>query len=560
MSMQEQPDNDAAFDGLDRLFRNSAEEFEAPYDPVAWQYMRAKLDERDRVVAWGRFLRWGLALLVGLVLFSGGWYRFKQSRAQAVAMTGMVGPSGSPERLVTNTQQIPTKSKSLATATTVNSAPSAQSESSVKRQTPTEPKAATSQFVRHDQPTQAVATQQPEFGQPSPTNSAELNYPNPKNVEPSATGRRLPTDIAGRHTMDQPMQTGVGQRRRLRSPVARQPFLVASTEPVTRNGAGRTMPQRSAITHVSTTGPATSIVRPRKVDLSKDERHQTHLNPDAEPPLADGNSSNTRAVESQSSKIQSGSAALAGSLEEYRIGPVDAMMGRGTLQWPFWAALEAPLLSQPTSKGSAGGDPPRPKPERGLSIRFIAAPDISSVGLRNFTRPGTNFGLLAEYRIASRWVVQAGVMQSRKLYKALPEQYTMPANWRWAVMPTSIDGQCKMLDIPINIRYDAFLRTGKNQTRLFVGSGVTTYIMKNERYDYQFADPNNPLIRYRFWQGNTGRYNLSHLNLSVGYERSLGRRLAVQVEPFAKVPLRGVGQFKVNLFSTGALFSMRYKL
>ena len=76
--MQEQPDNDAAQEGLDRLFRKSAEAFEPPYEPAAWPIMRAKLDEHDRIVAWGWVLRWGLAVMALIVFFSGGWYSYKQ--------------------------------------------------------------------------------------------------------------------------------------------------------------------------------------------------------------------------------------------------------------------------------------------------------------------------------------------------------------------------------------------------------------------------------------------------------------------------------------------------
>lgn len=200
-------------------------------------------------------------------------------------------------------------------------------------------------------------------------------------------------------------------------------------------------------------------------------------------------------------------------------------------------------------------------PEKGLNIRFIFSPDISSIGIQNFTKPGTNFGILAEYQISRRWAVQAGVIQSQKFYKATADQYT--TGWRWTVMPTGIDGQCKMLDVPINLRYNLFLRprgAGRAPARWFASSGVTTYVMKNERYDYVFANPNDPRIRYRYWEGSTGQYRFSNLNLSVGYEQPIGRRLAWQVEPFVKMPLQGIGQFKVRLFSTGIFGSIRYRI
>ena len=205
--------------------------------------------------------------------------------------------------------------------------------------------------------------------------------------------------------------------------------------------------------------------------------------------------------------------------------------------------------------------------QKGLSVRFVVSPDLSAIGLRNFQRPGTNVGLLLEYRLASRWSVQAGVMRSTKVYKALTSQYELPPyTASWNVLPVSVNGRCGMLDIPINLRYDVGLSprlNGQASSRWFVSGGVTTYIMQQEDYIYNYTDEDKPHVYYdnrKEWHGSTGRYNFSQLNVSAGYERALSRRLSWQVEPFVKVPLKGVGYYKINLLSTGAFFSLRYKL
>ncbi|WP_418346595.1 hypothetical protein [Spirosoma montaniterrae] len=202
--------------------------------------------------------------------------------------------------------------------------------------------------------------------------------------------------------------------------------------------------------------------------------------------------------------------------------------------------------------------------ERGLSIRFVVSPDLSAVGLRNFERPGTNIGLMAEYRLATRWSVQAGVLRSTKVYRALPSDYQLPYNYKyWPVKPESISGQCDMLDIPINLRYDVIRRAdadGQVRSRWFVSAGGTSYILNREEYTYNYANPDDPAIRNtNKLIDSTSRYGFSQLNLSVGYERTINRRLSWQVEPFLKMPLKGVGFYKVNLLSTGAFFSVRYK-
>lgn len=198
----------------------------------------------------------------------------------------------------------------------------------------------------------------------------------------------------------------------------------------------------------------------------------------------------------------------------------------------------------------------------GLSLRAMVSPDLSSVGLTNFSRPGTNVGLMLEYQF-HRWHVQAGVLRSVKVYQANESAYEYSAVRQWPVVPSSIDGRCNMLDIPINLRYDVALvprQRALPPSRWFVSAGATTYYMLREDYTYKYDNPADPKIKYRDWTTETGRYGFSQLNLSAGYERAVTQRLFWQVEPFLKVPLKGVGYYKINLLSTGAFFSLRYRL
>jgi hypothetical protein len=233
-------------------------------------------------------------------------------------------------------------------------------------------------------------------------------------------------------------------------------------------------------------------------------------------------------------------------------------------QWAQASSLIDRTVTEPSATGQPAGV--RPPVQTGLSVRFLVSPDLTGIGLRDLSRPGTNVGLLLEYRLAARWSVQAGVIQSSKVYKASTSEYELPPYLKaLRVPPESVDGRCNMLDIPVNLRYDVALRPRSNglmPSRWFVSGGVTTYVMRQEDYNYNYPAgthlyPTTP----KEWHGRTGKwFGLSQLNLSGGYERTLSRRLSWQVEPFVKVPLRGVGYLKVNLLSTGAFFSLRYKL
>ncbi len=65
-------------DQLDGLFRKSAEEFNAPFDPAAWEALRSRLDTHDRLTIGEHLLRWGLPVLLLLFLTGGSWNAHRQ--------------------------------------------------------------------------------------------------------------------------------------------------------------------------------------------------------------------------------------------------------------------------------------------------------------------------------------------------------------------------------------------------------------------------------------------------------------------------------------------------
>jgi hypothetical protein len=50
------------------------------------------------------------------------------------------------------------------------------------------------------------------------------------------------------------------------------------------------------------------------------------------------------------------------------------------------------------------------------------------------------------------------------------------------------------------------------------------------------------------------------LNLSIGVQYQVAPRFHVQVEPFLKAPLAGVGEWDVQLSSMGIFLGIKYKI
>ena len=559
--MQERPDDEAANEGLDRLFRKSAEEFEPPYEPAVWQIMSAKLDERDRVTIWGRVLRGSLAIMAFIVLLSGSWYVYKQNKVKTPvtelettrpeALWATSGETRIPEKRSAVRNQSAEPASPVVAANDMSAAPLETS---------------TSKRIRSEQPSITEST-------------IESKLPDPKNNVAKSIVSQSEQETAGRHLDDQPMEIETSQRGRLSWPVVRQH---SSPERVIK----RSNNPESGLKKMTALGAKTSLKEGSGADLTpfvetklldkKLERVVAVDRPISEQTGSMGELPGYRsAIRTTTDAVVDDSATF--SSEQSRIGPLDALSSRDVMRWPQWPTLAIPALSLPQS-GPAAEKSANPIRERGLSVRVVLSPDLSAVGINNFARPGRNYGLLLEYRFGNRLSAQVGVIQSKKIYTATPEKYTWPADWKWYVKPVGVDGQCSMLDIPINLRYD-FLRVPTRSGRLpakrsraerspaerspalwFVSGGLTTYIMQSEQYDYNYANPADTRIRVRSWSGKTGRYNVSNLNLSMGYERAISRRFSWQVEPFVKVPLKGVGFFKVRLLSTGAFLSLRYRL
>lgn len=187
------------------------------------------------------------------------------------------------------------------------------------------------------------------------------------------------------------------------------------------------------------------------------------------------------------------------------------------------------------------------------AIRVGVSPDLSTVGLKNFSSPKTAASLLVEYGINSRFFVQSGVVRSLKVYTAAAGDYRLPAGTKQSVYPSSVDGECVVLEVPLNLRYTVFKQ---ERSSWFASGGISSYQMRKESYDYNY-DKHYPGVKYG-WSGKTGWYWLSHVNASIGYEHKVSKRLSIVAEPYLRLPLKRVGYGKVNLITTGAWLSVRY--
>ena len=106
-----------------------------------------------------------------------------------------------------------------------------------------------------------------------------------------------------------------------------------------------------------------------------------------------------------------------------------------------------------------------------------------------------------------------------------------------------------MWEIPLSVRYN--LKTSARHS-WFVTGGVSSYLMKKEDYSYGY---------YYLTTGQTHYYDRSYdhssktlfsvAQISGGYIHRLGKIADLRIEPYLKIPLRGVGIGSMPFQSAG---------
>ncbi|HSF54074.1 MAG TPA: hypothetical protein VLA71_09995 [Algoriphagus sp.] len=186
-----------------------------------------------------------------------------------------------------------------------------------------------------------------------------------------------------------------------------------------------------------------------------------------------------------------------------------------------------------------------------FSISVQAAPDLSGIKMNQVGKAGQAVGIGAAYFLNPKVSIVSGVFYSFK-------PYSTEGNTQYGSVnePDRIFGECDILDIPINLRY--YPVEGKLQ-RVFASVGLSSYLMLKEHYELEYEDNGSgyPYTREINVNGENNHF-LGVVNISAGYERKLGKQLSIQVEPYFKVPISGVGEGDISLKSTGIFVSLNY--
>ncbi|MEM7551290.1 MAG: hypothetical protein AAF363_16540 [Bacteroidota bacterium] len=179
------------------------------------------------------------------------------------------------------------------------------------------------------------------------------------------------------------------------------------------------------------------------------------------------------------------------------------------------------------------------------------SPDLSGTGLTRVENSGYNIGVSVEYHLSDKFSIGSGITYSRKNYfsdRDLEEYPGAEANLDLA----RVNALCNVLDIPVNVNY---YLAGRNRSGFILGAGLSTYFMLTEDYELLYQQPwPDGSVSVR----NENQHFFGLVNASFGYRKIISPSLSFQVEPFVKIPLQGIGEGGIDLFTSGLRFTMKF--
>jgi Outer membrane protein beta-barrel domain len=196
---------------------------------------------------------------------------------------------------------------------------------------------------------------------------------------------------------------------------------------------------------------------------------------------------------------------------------------------------------------------------KGLSkfyLLAVAGADNANVQLLSFSNSqiSPKLGIGIGYQLNKRISIQTGFYFGHKKYVAGPADYTFKPNSYWSgVKILKVDGDCNVYEIPLALRYNIIFN---KSITYYTVAGLSSYLMKKEEYDYHYIQSNT---YYKKEWGYTGNKNFfSVLTIAAGVEKKLSEKFYLQVEPAIAIPIAGVGDGKVKLYSSSLLIGVRY--
>lgn len=188
---------------------------------------------------------------------------------------------------------------------------------------------------------------------------------------------------------------------------------------------------------------------------------------------------------------------------------------------------------------------------------MVAGPDVSVVKFQKTSNAGYSIGIMLGYQVTKQLSIFTGALFDKKVYYT-NGKYLDTSRLKLPLhsIILNADGYCKMIEIPVNFKYDFITSHGNSW---FLSTGLSSYLMQQEDYNLEYTRYNTP-YKKEYGYSNSSRDWFSILNISAGYQKSLSKQTNISISPYFKIPLKGIGIGKLPLNSSGIYFSVSRKI
>ncbi len=190
-----------------------------------------------------------------------------------------------------------------------------------------------------------------------------------------------------------------------------------------------------------------------------------------------------------------------------------------------------------------------------MYLMVAAGAETNGVKLFSSGKVTAKTGFAVGYQLTKKLSIQTGFFTSSKKYVAGPSDYkTKPGTYWGSVAMIKIDANCKVYEIPLAVRFD-FATVKK--IKVFSTAALSSYIMKKEDYHYYYNRYGYPSEGHASYKGN--QHLFSVIKISTGIEKNISQNFSFHAAPGIAIPLAGVGEGQVKLFSKELLLGIKYQ-
>ena len=188
--------------------------------------------------------------------------------------------------------------------------------------------------------------------------------------------------------------------------------------------------------------------------------------------------------------------------------------------------------------------------QRGIYLGVASGLSFAEVKKQGFKKPGLNIGVIAGYQFNGRSSIEAGLFFAQKKYFTGGRYFNMDkigSSMPAGMEVVSLESTSCVFEIPTRFKYNLL---HKNKADLFSSAGITSYILAREKNNYLMLHNGTKQNMTGLYK-NGSKYFAATLDISLGYEHTIGKSSHLRIEPYLQIPLKGIGVGSLPVLSSG---------